>query len=95
MKKFNIISYTKMNGSIPEKKFILSLLSKMQAKVLVEMDLLAEYGNELDGKYTKYLEDGIFELRIKQASNITRILYFFYINKNITQLSHHHSNENN
>ena len=30
---------------------------------------------ELD---SKYLGDGIFELRCKQGNNITRILYFFY-----------------
>ena len=29
--------------------------------------------------YSEYLEDGIFELRTKQSSNITRILYFFVI----------------
>jgi phage-related protein len=28
--------------------------------------------------YTKYLEDGIFELRTKQGSNISRVLFFFY-----------------
>ena len=31
----------------------------------------------------EYLDDGIFELRCKQGSNITRVLYFFYIGKKI------------
>ncbi|MBS6138903.1 hypothetical protein GKG26_11410 [Megasphaera sp. BIOML-A1] len=34
---------------------------------------------ELREPYTKPLEDGIFELRCKQANNITRALFFFYI----------------
>lgn len=28
-------------------------------------------------------EDGIFELRTKQGSNITRVLYFFFIGKKV------------
>ena len=47
------------------------------------LDILKEYGNELREPYTKYLEDGIFELRIKLGSDISRILYFFYDGRNI------------
>ena len=28
--------------------------------------------------YSKYIEDGIFEIRCKQGSDITRVLYFFF-----------------
>ena len=31
----------------------------------------------------KFIGDGIFEIRAKQSSNITRVLYFFYIGKRI------------
>lgn len=83
MKDFEIISYTKEDGSTPTLEFIKSQPKKMQAKILMEIELLEEYGNELEGKYTKHLDDGIFELRIKFASDITRILYFFHIGKRI------------
>ena len=33
--------------------------------------------------YSKFIGDGIFEIRAKQSSNITRVLYFFYIGKRI------------
>lgn len=33
--------------------------------------------------YSKHLEDGIFELRVKFSSNITRNLYFFAKGKRI------------
>jgi phage-related protein len=33
--------------------------------------------------YSKSLEDGIFELRTKLGSDITRVLYFFVIGKKI------------
>lgn len=83
MKEFEIIPYNKKDGSSPVLEFISSLNPKMKAKVLMEVDLLEEYGNELGGKYTKHLDDGIFELRVKVSSDITRILYFFCIGKKI------------
>lgn len=83
MKEFEIISYTKSDGTVPVLEFIQAQSTKMQAKILSEIELLEEYGNELDGRYTKHLDEGIFELRIKFASDITRILYFFHIGKRI------------
>lgn len=42
------------------------------------IELLQEKGNQLREPYSKHLDDGIFELRCKVGSNITRVLYFFY-----------------
>jgi len=42
-----------------------------------------EKGTELREPYSAPLEDGIFELRCKLGSNITRALYFFYVGKRI------------
>ena len=47
------------------------------------MEILEEKGTELRLPYSEHLEDGIFELRCKLGSNITRILYFFYSGKKI------------
>ena len=55
----------------------------MAAKAYGMIELLEEYGNELRMPYSEQLEDGIFELRIKFGGNITRILYFFFVGKNI------------
>ena len=33
--------------------------------------------------YSAPLDDGIFELRCKQGTDITRVLYFFYLNGRI------------
>lgn len=74
---------TETDGSVPVKDFIMSLSGKFQAKVLMEIDLLEEYGNELDGKYTKYITKGIYELRVRISSNRVRILFFFYSDKKI------------
>lgn len=42
-----------------------------------------EKGSALRLPYSEHLKDGIFELRCKQGSNITRALYFFYIGRRI------------
>lgn len=60
---------------------ILSLDKKMRAKILRIIDILEENGNELREPYSKYLEDGIFEIREKVGNDISRVLYFFIMEK--------------
>lgn len=55
----------------------------MRAKLFRLLELLEEKGNTLREPYSKSLDDGIFEIRAKQGSNITRVLYFFYIGNKI------------
>lgn len=50
----------------------------MKAKLFGLVDVLEQYGNSLREPYSKPLEDGIFELRAKVGTNISRVLYFFY-----------------
>ena len=45
--------------------------------------LLEKNGNELREPYSKPLDDGIFELRAKQGTDIARALYFFVIGHKI------------
>ena len=78
MTKFEVIFYEKENGDCPVEDFLLSLDMKMKAKMVGLLELLEEYGNQLRGPYSKHLDDGIFEIRCKVGSNITRVLYFFY-----------------
>lgn len=83
MKNFDVIAYTKTDGTVPVNEFLYTLSDKMRAKMLKEFELLEEYGNELREPYTKHIENGIFELRVKLGSDISRTLYFFYIGKTI------------
>ena len=73
----NIKFYQKEDGTEPALDFLYSLDPKMIAKMLRTIDLLEANGTALRRPYSAYLEDGIFELRASQGSNITRILYFF------------------
>ena len=83
MNEFEIIVYAKQDNSEPVTEFLLSLPPKMQSKVLRQLDMLAEFGNRLREPYSAPLEDGIFELRIKQGSDISRVLYFFFVGNKI------------
>lgn len=78
---FDIVFYKKRDGSCPIKEFLDSLDVKMRAKALLMVALLREHGGNLRLPYSEQLEEGIFELRAKQGSNITRLLYFFFVGK--------------
>ena len=81
MQEYEIEFYDKADGSEPAKEFILALDAKMRAKVVRTVGLLREEGPSLREPYSKHLEDGIFEIRTKFGSDITRVLYFFVIGR--------------
>lgn len=83
MQEFEIIFYDKPDGNEPAKEFLDSLDVKMRAKMLRTVLLLAENGTQLREPYSKPLNDGIFELRAKVGSDISRVLYFFLIGKKV------------
>ena len=80
---FSVEFFEDEDGSYPVEDFILSLDTKMRAKVFRTLELLEYKGNSLREPFSKHLSDGIFELRIKQSSNVVRVLYFFVVGKRI------------
>lgn len=80
---FRVEFYETEDGKSPVSDFIDSLDNKMAAKLIGLLEVLEDKGTELRLPYSKYLDDGIFELRCKLGSNITRTLYFFYIGERI------------
>lgn len=78
MTEFKLIAYEKENGEVPVEEFLDSVNPKMRAKIFGLLGILQEKGNMLREPYSKHLDDGIFELRCKSGSDITRVLYFFY-----------------
>ena len=81
--RFEIEFYETKDGKQPVKEFLLSLDVKMRAKMLSMISLLQDNGYELREPYSKHLSDGIFELRAIVGSDITRVLYFFYVERHI------------
>jgi len=80
---WEIEMYETKSGLCPVLEFLEKIPKKMKAKALREINLLEEFGQEMREPFTKYVEDGVFELRIKLASDISRIFYFFYRNRKI------------
>lgn len=80
---FQINFYQLPDGKKPVEAFLNSLDEKMRAKALYSLAILEEFGNQLREPHSKPLGDGLFELRIKFASDITRIFYFFVVDNTI------------
>ncbi len=83
MVEYEIVFYEKENGECPIEEFLDSVDGKLAAKITSDMEILANAGPALREPRSKELEDGIFELRTKLGSNISRVLYFFVIGKRI------------
>ncbi len=70
--------YTTADGRKPAKEFLLELEPKMRAKMAKIIELLESNGPDLRMPYSESLGNGIFELRAKVGSDISRELYFFF-----------------
>ena len=83
--------YIKECGESPVKDFIKSLPPKHSAKVLWEIDLLEKLGTNIKEPYAKSIQGekykGLWELRIQQGSDISRVFYFLPVS-NIFILLH-------
>jgi phage-related protein len=75
------------NPSNPLKiDFLDSLSIKERALILKNIEKLIEYKNNnysLSPKFTKYLKDGIFELKVELQNKTSRSLYFYEKNQMI------------
>ena len=83
---WNIIFYEKEDGTIPVQNFLKQLPTKHNAKALRDIDILEKYGTSLTEPNVKHINGKLWELRIKSASDISRIFYFIPVGKNIVLL---------
>ena len=77
--RISVDFYELPDGREPARELLDSLDTKLKAKMFREIDLLVENEPELRMPHSRHIEDGIFELRAKQGSDISRVLYFFFI----------------
>lgn len=83
MQEFEILFYALKNGKEPAREFLDSLDVKMRAKMVRTIELLRVNGTALREPYSKPLADEIFEVRAKVGSDISRVLYFFFVGRKI------------
>lgn len=76
--KFEVVFYSKPDGTEPVREFIHSLRPDLRAKMDVDLQLLEEKNISIREPYAKPLGKGLFELRIRQAGDIARAFYLFY-----------------
>ena len=79
--RWEVDYYRTTRGNSPVREFIDSLPGKLKAKNMREISLLEQFGIDLPAPYAKRLRGaeyrGLWELRVKLATDITRIFYFF------------------
>ena len=80
---FSIDFYQLPNGKVPVEEFLDSLETKMRNKAIDSISLLEEFGNQLTLPHSRAMGGGLYELRIKFASDIARIFYFFFVENRI------------
>ena len=83
VQEYEVIFYDKADGTEPAKDFILNQDKKRRAKMMRTISLLADNGPDLRAPCSKPLGDGIFELRAKVGSDISRVLYFFIVGRRV------------
>ena len=74
--------YQKENGEIPVVDFLETLPAKLRAKAYHDIMLLKRLGINIRAPYSAPIKGkkyrGLFELRTKFSSDITRIFYFLF-----------------
>lgn len=79
---YNVEFYQKENGEVPVSDFLESLPPKLRAKAFREIELLKNHGPNLREPHTKPINGqdnkGIYELRVKFSTDISRVFYFAY-----------------
>ena len=83
MDMYDVLFYDLPDGSKPVRDFMDTLDAKMFVKVVRTIDMLKQVGPSMRLPYSEHLDDGIFEIRVKQGTNTTRVLYFFFVGKKI------------
>ncbi len=81
--QYKVIFYAGDNGKEPVASFLNTLDIKMRAKMLRTIELLQVNGPALRHPYSAPISDGIFELRAKAGTDISRVLYFFFSGRTV------------
>ena len=77
MTHFTVEFYEDEWNHKPVEEFLAGLDFKMRAKLLGLLQILQEKGNKLREPYSKYLGDGIFEIRCKVGTDLTRVCLLY------------------
>src|SRR3990172_5141288 len=75
---FEIIFYRKESGRSHVEDFISRCNDQEKLEIVAHLDALSRLGLNARRRLVDYLEDGIYELRIRVVKKQIRALYFFF-----------------
>ncbi len=78
MPRVEVVFFRVDEETVPMRDWLDGIPRKAQAKCLVKLGRLEEFGHELRRPEADYLRDGIYELRVRLQSVNYRILYCFH-----------------
>jgi phage-related protein len=73
-----IVFYRKESGRSPIEDFISRLNDHEKIEIASHLDALRQLGHKARRPLVDFLEDGIYELRIRIKKKQIRVLYFFF-----------------
>ena len=80
---FQVEFYVTPSGENPVRDFLNKLPVDLRAKAIRSLEILEQEGSRLREPYSKPVQEGLFELRVKFATDIVRVFYFFFVGRNI------------
>jgi len=85
-----ILFYKKEDGTCPMKEWLAELEERNEKaydKIVARLKFLSDLGREIDRPHVGFLEDNIWELRVKVRKVNYRLLFFFHGTK-VAVVSH-------
>jgi phage-related protein len=73
-----VVFFEDSDHTVPVLDWLDGLPAEARIRCLARLDLLEEFGYELDRPHAAYLGDDLYELRVKFYRVNYRILYFFH-----------------
>ena len=83
---YSVVFVETNNQKIPFEEFIEELNLDEQQDVFAAIDKLCDLKNKnliIPSKLSKFIREGIFELRVHHKDKISRSFYFYFINQQI------------
>lgn len=78
MPQTEVLIYREADGTCPLVEWLDGLPPRARARCVERLALLEERGNELRRPHADYLDNGIYELRVRYFKVQYRMLYFFH-----------------
>lgn len=81
-----VVFFEDRDGNVPVRDWLDGLAAEARLRCLARLEMLEQFGHELDRPHAAYLGEDLYELRIKFYRVNYRILYFFHGRRRLSRL---------